>query len=533
MNEPDASRQNEPAARALMHGLFTDAETGRVTYALSLSDSCLTVQRITSPASSSRDTERLELRDCVGSRAQPGDSEDHGAYLCAYFYPNRRRWMGWAPVRQREERRFRLALNANDDEDEARDANLREVERWARAIRNNSGHTHGVLFSEVCRIRDVMVLVNPQSGRGQAMALYNGHVQRMLSEADIPHKLVITEHQNHARDLVRSADLTQWSAVVILSGDGLLFEVVNGLMDREDWEKAIQTPVGILPGGSGNALAASVHHYSRAPPVWGEDLLLSCGFLLCKGLISKLDLVSIRLSSGLRLFSFLAFAWGFVADVDIESEQFRQIGAYRFLLSTLVRIASLRIYQGKLAYLPAEDESESNAASFSTPGSSLQTQQTLDNQTPNNCTERNTAEQTPVDSVGQLVDHLLVPLDQPVPQEWTVVKEQDFVLVLAMFQSYLGEDVQSAPDARADDGLIHLFYVTAGISRPTLLRLFRAMQSGTHLDYGCPHLMYRRARALRLEPLTRLGIMTVDGEEVEYGPIQAQVHRGVARLIAG
>ncbi|XP_051569405.1 sphingosine kinase 2-like isoform X2 [Myxocyprinus asiaticus] len=483
MDEPDASRQNEPAARALMHGLFTDPETGRVTYALSLSDSCLTVQRITSPASSSRDTERLELRDCVGSRAQPGEREDHGAYLCAYFYPNRRRWMGWGPVRQREERRFRLALNANDDEDESRDANLREVERWARAIRNNIGHTH--------------------------------------------------EHQNHARDLVRSADLTQWSAVVILSGDGLLFEVVNGLMDREDWEKAIQTPVGILPGGSGNALAASIHHYTRAPPVWGEDLLLSCGFLLCKGLTSKLDLVSIRLSSGLRLFSFLALAWGFVADVDIESEQFRQIGAYRFLVSTLVRIASLRIYQGKLAYLPAEDESESNAASFSTPGSSSQTQRTLDNQTPNNCAERSTAEQTSADSVGQLVDHLLVPLDQPVPQEWTVVKEQEFVLVLAMFQSYLGEDLQSAPDARADDGLIHLFYVTAGISRPTLLRLFRAMQSGTHLDYGCPHLVYRRARALRLEPLTRPGVMTVDGEEVEYGPVQAQVHRGVASLIAG
>lgn len=40
-------------------------------------------------------------------------------------------------------------------------------------------------------------------------------------------------------------------------------QVINGLMDREDWEQAIQTPLGILPGGSGNALAASVHHYSQ------------------------------------------------------------------------------------------------------------------------------------------------------------------------------------------------------------------------------------------------------------------------------
>ncbi|XP_048056036.1 sphingosine kinase 1 [Megalobrama amblycephala] len=510
MDEPDASRQqqqqqrrNGPAADARMHGVFTDAETGRLTYALSLSDSCLTVQRINSPSSPPASSEHLDLRDCLGSRAHRGEREDQSAYLCAYFYPYRRRWMASGPVRQRDERRFRLELNSDDNNDDEEDANLREAERWARAIKNNTarhpGNTHGVLFSEVRRPCGVMVLVNPQSGRGQAMALYNGHVQRMLTEADIPHKLVITEHPNHARDLVRNADLTQWDALVILSGDGLLFEVVNGLMDRQDWEKAIQTPLGILPGGSGNALAASVHHYTRESPVWGEDLLTSCGFLLCKGLISGLDLISIRLSSGARLFSFLSLAWGFVADVDIESEQFRQIGELRFLLGTLVRLASLRIYQGKLAFLPAGDQPETDSSS------------TADN---------------------QLLDHLLVPLDQPVPQDWTVVEEQDFVLVLAMFQSHLNEELMAAPDARANDGLIHLFYVTAGISRATLLRLFRAMQSGTHLDYGCPHLVYRRVRALRLEPLSEAGVMTVDGERVEYGPLQAQVHRGAARLIS-
>lgn len=40
------------------------------------------------------------------------------------------------------------------------------------------------------------------------------------------------EHQNHARELVRKADLTQWDALVIMSGDGLLFEV--GSAFRED-----------------------------------------------------------------------------------------------------------------------------------------------------------------------------------------------------------------------------------------------------------------------------------------------------------
>lgn len=152
MDEPDASRQhqqqrNGPAADARMHGVFTDAETGRLTYALSLSDSCLTVQRINSPSSPPASSEHLDLRDCLGCRAHRGEREDQSAYLCAYFYPHRRRWMASGPVRQRDERRFRLELNSDDNNDEEEDANLREAERWARVIRNNTarrpGNTHG------------------------------------------------------------------------------------------------------------------------------------------------------------------------------------------------------------------------------------------------------------------------------------------------------------------------------------------------------------------------------------------------------
>lgn len=51
----------------------------------------------------------------------------------------------------------------------------------------------------------------------------------------------------------------------------------------------------------------------------------------------------------------LSLAWGFVADVDIESEKYRHVGAARFTVGTLVRLASLRVYRGKLAYLPIEN----------------------------------------------------------------------------------------------------------------------------------------------------------------------------------
>ncbi|XP_069381513.1 sphingosine kinase 1-like [Paralichthys olivaceus] len=565
--ERDASEPPEPSRQrnglvGTLYGEFSDTLDDRLRYSVSLTESALTIQRISS--SPGRTKVVFNLTDCIGCRAYRGpDSADVGAYFTACFYPLKRRWMSAGVARQRVEQCFRVALVQDPL------ANLQEAERWAHAIRDASGlqapRRDGVTYMEVRRPCRVMILVNPHCGRGQALQLFTGHVEGMLTEAAVPYTLIITEHQNHARELVKKADLSQWDALVIMSGDGLLFEVINGLMDREDWQEAIQTPLGILPGGSGNALAASVHHYSQSSPAWNEELLLSCGFMLCKGLVGSLDLVSIHLASRQRLFSFLSLAWGFVADVDIESEKYRHVGAIRFLMGTLVRLASLRVYQGKLAYLPVKEVPALPKGSIkanhppSTPQhpslcSSLPCR-LIPNPSPNqnahhhhnttNCNHNtisnspnnaNTTKRTEIQSDGKtmvLVDSLLPGLEQPVPESWTVVKEEDFVLVLAIYQSHLAEDLWTAPGAMADDGLIHLFYVTAGISRPALLRLFLAMEKGAHLACGCPYLVYEKVKALRLEPITPQGVITVDGEMVEYGPVQAQIHPGLARLICG
>ncbi|XP_061567577.1 sphingosine kinase 1-like [Cololabis saira] len=557
----DPERNGFPGV--LLYGEFADPLNERLRYSVSLTESALSVRRIS--ASPDRTNKAVfHLSDCVGCRAHRAqDGADVGAYFTAYFYPLKRRWMSAGVTRQRVEQCFRVAPGQDPL------VNLREAERWAHAVRDaaelQAPRREGVTYTELRRPCRTMILVNPHSGRGQALQLFTGHIQGMLKEASVPYKLFITEHQNHARELVRKADLSQWDALVIMSGDGLLFEVINGLMEREDWQEAIQIPLGILPGGSGNALAASVHHYSKSPPAWNEELLLSCGFMLCKGLVGSLDLVSIRLASKQRLFSFLSLAWGFVADVDIESEKYRHVGAIRFLMGTLVRLASLRVYQGRLAYLPVKEAPKPPRGSTnanhppSTPQhpslcSSLPCQlipknspkqssrhggigtnsnrNTIANSSSSAITNKRPETQNDNETAAA-ADSLLPDLDQPVPEGWTVVKEEDFVLVLAIYQSHLAEDLWTVPGAMADDGLIHLFYVTAGISRPALLRLFLAMERGAHLACGCPHLVYEKVKALRLEPTSPQGMITVDGEMVEYGPVQAQIHPSMARLICG
>lgn len=706
------------------------------------------------------------------------------------------------------------------------------------------------------------------------------HILPMIRESNISYNLIQTERQNHARELIREISLPEWDGIIIVSGDGLLHEVINGLMERSDWEQAIKTPVGILPCGSGNALAGSINHHAGYDMCLREPLLLNCCFLLCRGGVRPMDLVSVttspapsnsnRAAGPRRLFSFLSVAWGFVSDVDIESERYRGLGSARFTLGTLVRIASLRSYKGRLSFLPpsvvttspdatppprrplsrsiteglegfcrtpihrtcsdmgiseqrslrrgegerekeerqkererrrerargggtgvvrasslaedreregqmemeAEEErsgtcsersetsSESNerdecsmgreerlerikdereddgtaeqyseeieeddrgkdgeGSSGSVEGEgvlharelgesygvvmgreadeepedgithqdclhenrqavrknsapSSQIAEALCNQplsqeadadsgtsngvddmdlngsyyrkdsytldvareraltisspfrhspfsykaktldknqntsrprplsllqhsqtnslppklnslslslsptppsspscasphsssylaprpnTPNS-TSPSPSLRTPSSSFNFDIaepagpfknrpsfslplnlarDDLLPPLDQPLPTRDWITIEGDFVLVLALYQTHLGADLFAAPQARFDDGLIHLTFVRAGISRATLLRLFFAMERGTHHSVSSPYVSHVTCKAFRLQPLSARGTLTVDGELVPYGPLQAQIHPSMARLIVG
>ncbi|XP_058140764.1 sphingosine kinase 1 [Dasypus novemcinctus] len=357
----------------------------------------------------------------------------------------------------------------------------------------------GALLPRPCH---VLVLLNPRGGRGKGLQLFRSHVQPLLAEADVSFTLVLTERRNHARELVREEDLRRWDALVVMSGDGLMHEVVNGLMERPDWETAIHKPLSSLPAGSGNALASSLNHYAGYEQVTNEDLLTNCTLLLCRRLLAPMNMMSLRMASGLRVFSMLSLAWGFVADVDLQSEKYRCLGAKRFTLGTLLRLVALRTYQGRLAYLPA-----GRAISQGPPSPAL------DGQGP--------------------VDTHLVPLEEPVPPHWTVVPDQDFVLVLLLLHSHLGSDMLAVPMDHCAAGVMHLFYVRAGVSRASLLRLFLAMEKGRHMESGCPYLVYVPVAAFRLEPKDGRGAFAVDGEVMASEAVQGQVQPGFLRVVSG
>lgn len=114
-----------------------------------------------------------------------------------------------------------------------------------------------------CTSRRLLVMVNPASGPGKAGSIFKDYVHPLLVEAGINNiTLFITTSKASTMDFILQQDLTNmFDGIVVISGDGLIFEVVNGIMKRPDRLQVMsKIPLGIIPGGSGNGLAFSILH---------------------------------------------------------------------------------------------------------------------------------------------------------------------------------------------------------------------------------------------------------------------------------
>jgi hypothetical protein len=123
--------------------------------------------------------------------------------------------------------------------------------KWADFIRETQNldgkGTHG--------LRAVFV-VNPFSGTKKALAVF-ASVRSLFDIAGIHVTVIETNAAGHAREIGRTIDLTTVDRLVTVSGDGLFNELINGIMDRPDWQEASQLPLGIIPAGTLTSLSLS------------------------------------------------------------------------------------------------------------------------------------------------------------------------------------------------------------------------------------------------------------------------------------
>ncbi len=103
-----------------------------------------------------------------------------------------------------------------------------------------------------------LVIVNPNAGKGRAERML-AKVRAVFEAAGMSGlvEVVVTQRQLHALEYIRDhRSLDSLAAVLILSGDGLVHEVINGVYARPNWSQEMANiPIGVVPVGSGNALA--------------------------------------------------------------------------------------------------------------------------------------------------------------------------------------------------------------------------------------------------------------------------------------
>ena len=115
-------------------------------------------------------------------------------------------------------------------------------------------------------------------------------------------------------------------------------------MQKKPSEERI--PIGVLPGGSSNAMTAAVINESGLP-ISQHNAILA----LCKGNVRNFDLMRIEKEEGDAIYSHLCCSLGLIADVDLESEVLRCLGGVRMDIYAVLRVLQNRRYRVRISFL--------------------------------------------------------------------------------------------------------------------------------------------------------------------------------------
>uniref|UniRef100_A0A0A9GEU5 DAGKc domain-containing protein n=1 Tax=Arundo donax TaxID=35708 RepID=A0A0A9GEU5_ARUDO len=327
----------------------------------------------------------------------------------------------------------------------------------------------------------VLVILNPNSGFRSSRDVFYKKVQSTLKLSGFVMEVIETAYAGHAKAIASTVDLSKCpDGIICVGGDGIVNEVLNGLLGRDDLKEAIQLPIGIIPAGSDNSLVWTVLGI-RDP--------FSAATAVAKGGFTPIDVFSVkRVQAGVTHFGLTASYYGFVADVLQLSENFRlQLGPFRYVVAGLLKFLTLPQYRFEVEYIPLS------------PGRNPESKP---------LTEKCHEQLSDGDKVRRDVQ-----IDGKIEDNW-VTRKGEFlgILVCNHFckpaQGLLSPVI--APKAQHDDGSLDLILVR-GSGRLRLFCFFIAYQLCWHLLL--PFVEYVKVKQVKIRPVgnTHNGC-GVDGE---------------------
>ncbi|KAE8708587.1 Sphingoid long-chain bases kinase 1 [Hibiscus syriacus] len=198
----------------------------------------------------------------------------------------------------------------------------------------------------------MLVILNPRSGRGRSSKVFHGIVEPIFKLAGFKLEVVKTTSASHAKRLASTVDISTCpDGIICVGGDGIINEVLNGLLSRDNQKEGISIPIGIIPAGSDNSLVWTV---------LGVRDPISASISIVKGGLTATDVFAVEwIQTGIIHFGMTVSYYGFVSDVLKLSEKYqKRFGPLRYFVAGFFKFLCLPKYNYEVEYLPAEKEDQ-------------------------------------------------------------------------------------------------------------------------------------------------------------------------------
>ncbi len=173
--------------------------------------------------------------------------------------------------------------------------------------------------------RKITIICNPRADMGRArMTIAALRANPPACDAEIAWRE--TRHPHHATELARAAGDAGHDLVIALGGDGLVHEIVNGLMPLPD---SARPALGVVPIGSGNDFAHAIGISGRPEEILAR-LLQSANFR-CVDIGRMID------ESGRTIYFDNTLGMGFDAIVTIRSHRLPVIKGFLMYLTAVIQ----------------------------------------------------------------------------------------------------------------------------------------------------------------------------------------------------
>ncbi|PPQ83353.1 hypothetical protein CVT25_003992 [Psilocybe cyanescens] len=383
---------------------------------------------------------------------------------------------------------------------------------WAESVMNLAyeGGRHTSLLLDksmnaiedlgVKRSRRLMVFVNPFGGTGKGAAIFMQKIEPLFRTAGCSLEVLYTTHRGQARDVARKLSL-EFDAVITVSGDGLIHEILNGFSEHANPRGAFTIPVAPIPTGSGNGLSLNLLGFDD-----GFDVV-AAALNAVKGKTMNVDLFSFTQGKK-RCISFMSQALGLMADLDIGTEHLRWMGDSRFIYGYLrghMPVITFKPCPVQLSYKLAESDKDKMAEIAH---SSQNDAQAMPASSPSSESEGKMVDALPPLKYLPNDDEGWTSFDKPVLYVYAGKGPYKIFLTILDLQSTRGDMIASMDGA--PEG--------AGYWLPNVTIIFK--------------IHYAKAHAYRIKPLEPKGCLAVDGESFPFEEFQVEVHQGLGTFLS-